>query len=65
MIAVNVGLLMLALWICWYVVKFADAFRDLNRLQAGQGFRDEAFLFRHVRAHNIAMREAQQAVERG
>lgn len=65
MIVINVGLLLLALWLGWYIVKACDAFQHLRHLQAGQGYRDEAFLFRHVRAHNIAMREAQQAVIRG
>lgn len=65
MMIVNIGLLMLALWIGWYVVKFADAFKSLSQLQAGQGYRDSAFLLMHVEAHNIAMREASQAVSRG
>lgn len=43
----DIGLFALALWIIWYSIHAASAFRDLRDLVNGQSYRESAFLGLH------------------
>lgn len=52
------GLLLLALWIVYYLVKVADAFRNFRRVEEAAKLRASNIVFQESRRHGQAVADA-------